>query len=107
MPQAIRAMLPEPRFQCAGVDFGAAALAAIHFRTDDGGHYPPSELHYAELVERETETECRGFYCERCLAAFGKKTGKRQNLLKVIESQMQEQQRKSLDQLRRITGYRP
>ena len=106
MAQTIRTSLPEPRFQYAGIDFGAAALAEIHFRTDDGGHFPPSELHYAELVERETETECRGFYCEQRLAAFGKETGKRQTLLKAFESQMQEQQRKSLDELKKITGYR-
>ena len=106
MTQTIRSMLPEPRFQCAGIDFGAMALAAIHFRAEDGGHYPPSELYYAELVERETETECRGFYCEQCLAAFGKKTGKRQTLLKAAESLMQEQQQKSLKELKRITGYR-
>ena len=109
MAQTIRTSLPEPRFQAhPGLDFGAAALAEIHFRTDDGGHFPPSELHYAELVERETETEteCRGFYCEQRLAAFGKKTGKWQTLLKAAESQMQEQQRKSLDELKKITGYR-
>ncbi len=106
MTQTIRALLPEPRFQCAGIDFGAAALAGIHFRTDDAGHYPPSELHYAELVDREMETECRGFYCEQCLTAFGKKTGRRTTLLKAAWDQMQEQQRKSLDELKKITGYR-
>ena len=106
MTQAIRSMLPEPRFQCAGIDFGAIALEGIHFRAEDGGHYPPSELYYAELVERETETECRGFYCERCLAAFGKKTERRTTLLKAVERLIQEQQQKSLEELKRITSYR-
>ena len=106
MTQAIRSMLPEPRFQCAGIDFGAIALEGIHFRAEDGGHYPPSELYYAELVERETETECRGFYCEQCLAAFGKKTERRTTLLKAVECQIKEQQRKSLEELKKITNYR-
>ena len=106
MSQTIRTGLPEPHFQCAGIDFGAEALAEIHFRTDDGGYYPSSELYYAELAERKTETEYRGFYCEECLAAFGKKTGRRITLLQAAWDQMREQQQKSLEELKKVTGYR-
>ena len=107
MTQAVtRTEIPEPRFQCARVDFGAAVLAEIHFRSEDGGHYPPSELYYAELAEKETETEYRGFYCQECLSAFGKKTGRRTTLLEAIRNRMQEQQRRSLEALKNVTGYR-
>ena len=106
MSQAITAPLPEPCFQCAGIEFGAEALAEIHFRTDNGGYYPSSELYYAELVEKETEAECWGFYCEECLAAFGKKTGRRTTLLQVTWDQIREQQKKSLEELKKVTRYR-
>ncbi len=94
--------IPEPRFLCEGVEFGAAATAEIHFRLHDEGYRSPADLYYDELVEKETETEWRGFFCRDCIEAFGRKTANKTTLKQAIREQMEEQLRKAAVETARL-----
>ena len=93
--------IPEPRFQCEGAQgtITADRMEAIHFQDKTGGYHRPSELYYAELVERDTQWN--GYFCQECLESFGKKPGKRLSLLKVIKERIEQNQREANDKLTR------
>ena len=87
--------IPEPRFICESVEFGAAATSEIHFGIQEDGCRLPADLYYDELVEKETETESHGFFCQDCIEAFGRKTTNKTTLKQAIREQMEEQLRKA------------
>ena len=87
--------IPEPRFICESVEFGAAATSEIHFGINEDGCRLPADLYYDELVEKETKTESRGFFCQDCIEAFGRKTTNKTTLKQAIREQMEEQLRKA------------
>ena len=97
---ALAMRIPEPRFICESVEFGAAATSEIHFH--DEGYRPPADLYYDELVERETETESHGFFCQDCIEAFGRKTTNKTTLKQAIREQMEEQLRKAAVETARL-----
>ena len=78
---------------------GSHPLPGQHFRDNTGGYHRPSELYYAELVEEDTQWN--GYFCQKCLEAFGKKPGKRPSLLKVIKERIEQNQREANDKLTR------
>ena len=93
--------IPEPRFICEGVEFGAAATSEIHFHLYDES-YPPEDLYYDELVEKESKTESHGFFCKDCIEAFGRKTTNKTTLKQAIREQMEEQLRKAAVETARL-----
>ena len=80
-------------------------MEAIHFQDKTGGYRPPSELYYAELVEEE-DTQWNGYFCQKCLEAFGKKPGRRPSLLTVIEERIEQNQREANDKLTRALRFK-
>ena len=102
----INAGIPEARFQCEGAEgtLTADRMEAIHFQDNTGGYRPPLELYYAELVEKDTQWN--GYFCLECLESFGKKPGKRTSLLKVIEEQIEQNQREANDKLTRALRFK-
>ena len=87
--------IPEPKFICDSVEFGAAVTSGIHFQAHDEGFRSPADLYYDELVEKETEAESHGFFCKDCIEAFGRKTTNKTTLKQAIREQMEEQLRKA------------
>ena len=97
--------IPEPRFICESVEFGAAATSEIHFGINEDGCRLPADLYYDELVEKETETESHGFFCQDCIEAFGRKTTNKTTLKQAIREQMEEAIREQMEkQLRKVAA---
>ena len=80
--------IPEPRFICESVEFGAAATSENHFGIHEDGCRLPADLYYDELVEKETETELHGFFCQDCIEAFGGKTTNKTTLKQAIRERL-------------------
>ena len=94
--QVMARSMPEPKFACEGMDFGSTRASEIHNRYDDG-HHTAGDLHYATLVDRETNTGCEGFFCQQCIEAHGQKVGRKPSLAQVIQEKTEEELRKAAD----------
>ena len=83
--------LPEPRYQCAGIDvFRPAAIEDVHPRSGDDGFRKADELFWVTLEDREGEENCTDFFCEGCTQAMGRKTGSKKTLQKAVEEKIHE-----------------
>ena len=56
-----RSSIPEARYRCDGIEFGAEILEEIHFREDDGGYRSNYDLYLDTLYDKETESDYRGY----------------------------------------------
>ena len=62
----------------------------------------PEDLYYDELVEKASNTESHGFFCQNCIEAFGRKTTNKTTLKQAIREQMEEQLRKAAVETARL-----
>lgn len=70
-PNDIKAILPQPHYQCEGADNMAPdSCSTVHFRDETGGYFPPDDLHYLEVSEHDTAWQ--GFFCISCKEAIAK-----------------------------------
>ena len=98
-PLAVMALsIPEPRFPCEGADFGSSRSSEIHNRRDDE-HHPAGDLYYANVVDRETNTACEGFFCQPCIEAHGLKVGRKPSLAEVIREKAEAELRKAAEEI--------
>ena len=97
--------VPEAHYRCEGVDFGAQALAEIHFHDPNGGFLPPNELFHATLFEKSSNTECSGFFCTLCLQAFNLTRARKKSLKDAINARIEQAQQNTVKEL--IKGLMP
>ena len=103
---ALEMHLPEPRFLCEGVDFGAVKTQEVHTRMYDEGYRTADDLYYDELLERSTSTECHGFFCQGCVEAFGHKIAGRTTLKEAIRQQLEARLSRAAEETARMLHYR-
>ena len=97
--------IPDAHFRCEGVSFGAEAIAEIHFHDPDGGFFSPSDLYYATLFEKSSNTECSGFFCTSCLQAFNRTYASKKSLQDAITTKVEQAQQNAVKEL--TTIFRP
>ena len=86
--QSIPGTIPKAHYRCEGVDLGTEQVAQIHFRSEDGGFFPPEQLFFIRIIDRKGDMECTSFFCADCIEAYGLKTSKKATLKGVIEERI-------------------